>query len=442
MKRLMILFMALSGVLAVSCDKEAGPVGGGLADEEHTLTVRVVTDGVRTKALDADNTPITDGLHKLDLYIFHKNEPILDKHIVLEPDPSGITTYSFKEKKGERIGVLAIGNLDEDTAEFLEGKTLEQLSEDYEIEAMIVLSANNFATDRIVMVGARDYTFHEDGTVKIELRRLMYRIDVGKITVAPENEELLGKEIYVKNIALTNICNYFVPLNSDSIGHFYSWYLFFGNEYNLDNALGAVERGFEFYRNAPKGWDANGSFTLEGPGILNGSFPYMINSNFQKDPGVLNVDATGVLKEVTHQQYDNVVGEGLMVQAGDMDASHSMNVDKCFYGFMGRGVFNEYSIVSEYKSQNIYPKLVIELSIDGKSWFYPIPLIHPQPNTVYKIDNITIKDYGSEYSNFFPIKYVVDYTIKVAEWSEITIENMNVGADPVTGEPVELYDEQ
>ena len=417
-------------------------MGGGLVEEEHTLTLRVVPDGVRTKVLDADDTPISDGLHRLDLYVFHKNEPILDEHIVLEPDPSGITTYSFKEKKGERIGVLAIGNLDEDTSKLLEGKTLGQLNNDDDPEAWIVLSANNFATDRIVMVGANDYQFTKDGNVSIELRRLMYRIDIGKIIVAPENDELLGKEIYVKNIALTNICNYFVPLNSDSIGHFYSWYLFFGNEYNLDNALGAVERGFEFYKNAPKGWNANGSFTLEGPGILNGSFPYMINSNFQKDPGVLNVDATGVLKEVTHQQYNNAVGEGLMVQAGDMDASHSMNVDKCFYGFMGRGVFNEYSIVSEYKSQNIYPKLVIELSIDGKSWFYPIPLIHPQPNTVYKIDNITIKDYGSEYSNFFPIKYVVDYTIKVAEWSEITVENMNVGADPVTGEPVELYDEQ
>ena len=442
MKWLMILFMALSGVLAVSCNKEAVPMGGGLVEEEHTLTLRVVPDGVRTKVLDADDTPISDGLHRLDLYVFHKNEPILDEHIVLEPDPSGITTYSFKEKKGERIGVLAIGNLDEDTSKLLEGKTLGQLNNDDDPEAWIVLSANNFATDRIVMVGANDYQFTKDGNVSIELRRLMYRIDIGKIIVAPENDELLGKEIYVKNIALTNICNYFVPLNSDSIGHFYSWYLFFGNEYNLDNALGAVERGFEFYKNAPKGWNANGSFTLEGPGILNGSFPYMINSNFQKDPGVLNVDATGVLKEVTHQQYNNAVGEGLMVQAGDMDASHSMNVDKCFYGFMGRGVFNEYSIVSEYKSQNIYPKLVIELSIDGKSWFYPIPLIHPQPNTVYKIDNITIKDYGSEYSNFFPIKYVVDYTIKVAEWSEITVENMNVGADPVTGEPVELYDEQ
>ena len=442
MKRLMILFVALLGMLAVSCHKEVWQDTAGVTDDELTLTIRVRSDKVGTRAFDANDVPITDGLQRLDLYVFHKNEPLLDEHIVLEPDPSGTTTYSFKEKKGERIGVLAIGNLDEDTAEFLEGKTLEQLSEDYEIEAMIVLSANNFATDRIVMVGARDYTFHEDGTVEIELRRLMYRIDVGKITVAPENEELLGKEIYVKNLALTNICNYFVPLNSDSIGHFYTWYLFFGNEYDLTGALGGVERGFEFYRNAPKGWDANGSFTLEGPGILNGTFPYMINSNYQKDPGVLNIDATGVLKDVTHQGYDNAAGEGLVVQAGDMEASHSMNVGKCFYGFMGRGVFNEYSIVSEFKGQNTYPKLVIELSIDGESWFYPIPLIYPQPNTVYRIDNITIKDYGSEYSNFFPLKYVVDYTISVAEWSELTIENMNVGADPLTGEPVELYDEQ
>jgi len=441
MKRLMFLLLTVSALLAVACNKEPNPMGGKVTDEEHTLTIRVLSDGVKTRAYDSDDVPITDGLKRLDLYVFHEEEPLLDEHIVLEPDPTGITTYSFKEKKGERIGVLAIGNLHEDTAKLLEGKTLEQLSEHYELEAMIVLSAGNFDVDRAVMVGARAYSFSADGTVEIELRRLMYRIDVGKITVAPENEELLGKEIYVKNIALTNICNYFVPLNSDSIGHFYTWYLFFGNEYDLTGALGGVERGFEFYRNAPKGWDANGSFTLEGPGILNGTFPYMINSNYQKDPGVLNIDATSVLKDVTHQGYDNAAGEGLVVQAGDMEASHSVNVGKCFYGFMGRGVFNEYSIVSEFKGQNTYPKLVIELSIDGESWFYPIPLIYPQPNTVYRIDNITIKDYGSEYSNFFPLKYVVDYTISVAEWSEITVENMNVGADPVTGEPVELYDE-
>ena len=440
MKRLMFLLLTVSALLAVACNKEPNPMGGKVTDEEHTLTIRVLSDGVKTRAYDSDDVPITDGLKRLDLYVFHEEESLLDEHIVLEPDPTGITTYSFKEKKGERIGVLAIGNLHEDTAKLLEGKTLEQLSEHYDLEAMIVLSAGNFDVDRAVMVGARAYSFSADGTVEIELRRLMYRIDVGKITVAPENEELLGKEIYVKNIALTNICNYFVPLNSDSIGHFYTWYLFFGNEYDLTGALGGVERGFEFYRNAPKGWDANGSFTLEGPGILNGTFPYMINSNYQKDPGVLNIDATGVLKDVTHQGYDNAAGEGLIVTSWDMAESHSMEVGKCFYGYMGRGTY-EYDIVSEYKNQSFCPKLVIELSIDGESWFYPIPLIYPQPNTVYKIDNITIKDYGSEYSNFFPLKYAVDYTISVAEWSEITVENMNVGADPVTGEPVELYDE-
>ena len=438
MKRLMILFAALSAMLAVACNKEPDPMGGKVSDEEHTLTIRVVTDGVKTRAYDSDDVPITDGLQRLDLYVFHEDEPLLDEHIVLEPDPTGITTYSFKEKKGERIGVLAIGNLDEDTAEFLEGKTLTQLSEDYEMETMIVLSANNFATDRIVMVGARDYSFNDDGTVEIELRRLMYRVDVGKITVAPENEELLGKEIYVKNIALTNICNYFVPIKSDAIGHFYSWYLFFGNEYDMTGAFGGVDHGFEFYRNAPKGWTPNGSFTLEGPGILNGTFPYMINSNYQKDPGVLNIDATGVLKDGTYQEYDITSGEGLIVMSGDMAESHSMEVGKCFYGYMGRGTY-EYDIVSEYKNQSFCPKLVIELSIDGESWFYPIPIIHPQPNTVYKIDNITIKDYGSEYSNFFPLKYVVDFSVTVTDWSKITIDNLNVGADPTTGELVELY---
>ena len=88
------------------------------------------------------------------------------------------------------------------------------------------------------MVGANDYQFTKDGNVSIELRRLMYRIDIGKIIVAPENEELLGKEIFVKNIAMTNVCNYFVPLKSDAIGHFYTWYLFFGNERAFTNAFG------------------------------------------------------------------------------------------------------------------------------------------------------------------------------------------------------------
>ena len=328
---LILTFIAL---MLTSCNKEIESLNNNSPDEEHTLSIRVMADKVGTKALNSNDISTSDNLKRLDLYVFHMNEPLLDEHITLEPNPSGITTYSFKEKKGERIGVLAIGNLHEDTAKLLEGKTLDQLSEDYEIEAMIVLSAGNFDIDRVVMVGAKYYNFSADGTVDIELRRLMYRIDIGKITVAPENQELIGKEVYVKNITLTNICNYFVTLNTNSIGHFNTWYSFFGNEYNMTNAFGGVERGFEFYRNAPKGWDVNGSFTMDGPGILNGTFPYMINSNYQKDPGVLNVDATGILRDVTYHGYDNDAGEGLVVSSGDISLSHSMSVGKCFYGFM------------------------------------------------------------------------------------------------------------
>ena len=208
-----------------------------------------------------------------------------------------------------------------------------------------------------------------------------------------------------------------------------------------EKASGGIEKGFRYYVNAPGGWSADGTFSMDGPGILTGDFPFMINSNYQKDPGVLNVDAEGILKDITHHSYDNTVGEGLIVNSGDMTESHSINVGKCFYGFMGRGTFSNYSIVSEYKSQNIYPKIVIELSIDGQSWFYPIPLIYPQPNTIYKIDNITVRDYGSEYSNFYIQKYAADFVITVSDWNELSVENMNVGADPVTGKPVDLYNE-
>ena len=440
MKRLMILFVALAGVLAVSCNKELALSSGEIADEEHTLTIRVVTDGVKTRAFSSDDVPITDGLHRLDLYVFHEDEPLLDEHITLTPNPTGITTYSFKEKKGERIGVIAIGNLHEDTAKLLEGKTLTQMKNYSNPEAWIVLSANNYDKDRIVMVGANSYSFSKDGEVNIELRRLMYRIDIGKITVAPNNHKLLGKEIFLKNIALTNICNYFVPIYSNSIGHFYTWYLFFGNEINFTNAFGKVERGFRHFVNGPIGNDGNGSFAMDGPGILNGSFPYIINNNYKKDQGVLNVDAKSILKDITHHEYDITKNEGLIVSDGNMEASNSLVVDKCFYGFMGKGIVNEYSIVSEYNDQNINPKLVIELVIDGESWFYPIPIIHPQPNTVYKIDQIIIKDYGSKYSNFSQIKYCVDYNITIDPWSEVYVENINLGIDPFTGEPVNLYE--
>ncbi len=431
----------MAPLIMVSCHKEfdVGVLDNEEA-EEKTLTIKLWTDKPSTRALDS-STPIDDGLQRLDLYIYHEDEPETDFHVTLTPDPSGVTTYTVKEKKGERIGVLAFGNLDDDTAAHLDGKTLEQLADEYEAEAKIVWSANNFSPDKIVMVGKNYYDFDEDGAVDVEMKRIMYRIDIGEIAVDPINTDLVGREIYVKNIALTNIGNYFFPLKSESIGHFYTWYLFFGNSYtNMTDAFGGVTSGFKYYQNSCKGWSINGTFSMEEGGDLNGTFPYTINPNYQKDKGVLNITAEGVIKEATHQAYDNSAGEGLIAASGYTSAPQSLAINKCLYGFIGRGCFTSYDIVSDYSKQNDAPKLVIELSIDGVSWFYPIQLTYMQPNTVYKIEKITIKDYGSEYSNFYPQKHVVDVSVSIENWTELEISNVNLGADTLTGELVDMYD--
>ncbi len=57
---------------------------------------------------------------------------------------------------------------------------------------------------------------------------------------------------------------------------------------------------------------------MEGPSKLNDTFQFIINSNYKKDSGILNIDAKGLLKDVTHQGYDNSLGEGLVVESGDI----------------------------------------------------------------------------------------------------------------------------
>lgn len=437
------LLMLLSGLLC-SCVKdsertcpEISKTGEGKT--EYRLKLNISQDGLHTKALSPDQATADDGLNKLDLYIFYENEPSQNFHVTLEPDPTGVTSYSVSGPKDERVGVLAFGNLDEDTAEFLEGKTLGQMYNDDSPEAWFVLSAGNFDFDSIMMAGAKMYDFKEDGMVDIHLKRLMFRIDINRLTVDFDDEELKGKEVRVKNIVLANCLNYFVPLHSPSIGHFYTWYLFFGQEMELEGAFGGVEYGFDYYRNRPKGWDPAGSFTVDGPGKLNGTFPYVLNNNWQKPKGILNIDTEGVLRDMTVQTYDTDSDEGLIVSTGDnSDTPHTMTIDRCFYGLLGAGSF--YGLItSDFEEQTLTPRLIVELLIDGQSSFYPIEISMPQPNTIYKIENITIKSQGSEYSNFYEKKYDVQCSVSIMPWQNIEIPNINVGCDPLTGETVDTY---
>lgn len=437
------LLLLLSGLL-LSCVKDPETTCPGTSDagdgkSAYTLKLNISQGGPHTRALSPDQATADDGLNRLDLYIFYENDPMQNFHVTLEPDPSGVTTYSVSGPKDERVGVLAFGNLDEDTAEFLEGKTLDQMYNENIPEAWLVLSAGNFDFDSIMMAGAENYDFKEDGTIDIHLKRLMFRIDVNQLTVDFDDEELKGKEVKVKNIVLANCLNYFVPLHSESIGHFYTWYLFFGQEMELEGAFGRVEYGFKYYRNRPKGWNPAGSFTVDGPGKLNGTFPYVLNNNWQKPKDILNMDAEGILRDMTVQTYDTASNEGLIVSSGDKsDTPHTITVGKCFYGLLGAGHFYG-TITSDFGKQTLTPRLIVELLIDGQSSFYPIEISMPQPNTIYEIESITIKSQGSEYSNFYEKKYDVQCSVSIVPWQNIEVPNINVGCDPLTGETVESY---
>ena len=180
MKNLTYTLLVLLSGLFFSCIKDSETICLDTLESEkektsYSLKLNISQDGLSTKALRPDLATTADGLNRLDLYIFYENDPSQNFHITLEPDPTGVTSYTLSAPKDERAGILAFGNLDEDTAEFLEGKTLDQLYNENNPEAWLVLSAGNFAYDGIMMAGANMYDFKEDGIIDIQLKRLMFR---------------------------------------------------------------------------------------------------------------------------------------------------------------------------------------------------------------------------------------------------------------------------
>ncbi len=55
---------------------------------------------------------------------------------------------------------------------------------------------------------------------------------------------------------------------------------------------------------------------------------------------------------------------------------------------------------------------------------------------MYQVGTITIVGEGSDYSNFIEQKYYATYTLSVRDWDQFEVNNIDVGVDPVTGQPI------
>ena len=434
------LFLLLSGLLWTSCNKEQMEKVPANEDGESTVTYTFrVADATQTKANAISDIGIDDVVKRLDLYIFYEDGTKPDEHVTYFPQAGEAITHTVKAILNEYSGVLALANLDEDTAKHFEGKTLRQL---YQKDCSIILSAGNFAFDRIPMIGSSSYSHssYGSGTREIVLRRLMTRLNFKQIAVDFSDTSLVGKEVKVRTIAIINSTNYFIPINYPEISYLGSDYGTFGYlTSTLYGAFGGVERGCSYSR-SHSSIEYDSPIQMSGPGKLNGDFPHLFNRNYKNDAEDLVIDAEGIFKEALVQQYDTESGGGLIVPSGDDTQVHTFDVNKCFYTYFWSGGWPE-TLPCDFKNQAESVKLVIELLIDGEVWFYPIQLKDLQPNMVYNIEKVTIRNTGSKYANFIEKKYRCDFIVKIQPWDVVDVSNVNVGVDPLTGEPVELYDE-
>lgn len=430
-----MILLPLAMVLPVSCSKD-WDAERNTGDEKHCLTLKIVTDRPGTRAYNTADYGLSDVANRLDMYLFYTLDPAVNRHIVLTPDPSGTTEFKIWEAPGETVGFMVFANLHPDTAAYFEGKTLSEMSSESSGNK-IIFSAGNFSPTSIPMVGATRVNFTDrDFSTSLDLYRVMSRIDLADLIVRFEDPELLGKEVWVKNIIIGNATNY---MNGTMYTSFTSTgfhgYLFFGsNTSTLTGALGGVRRGVN-YRKSSYDTYATKTISPGGTGLMAETYPGVLNNNHMKPAHTLTIDATGEMRNATVQTYDKSQGEGLIVEDGDMAASHTFHVNKSFYTFFG-SVQTPDNIATSYYYQRCSQKLIIELEIDGESWYYPVQLTHTQPNTVYQLANITVTGLGSEYANFFLLLNSVDVSVAVRDWDEADIPNWNVGGSFLTGEPV------
>lgn len=97
MRKILTLLLPLALMLPVSCSKELPAQHESIGDEEHTVTLLISASGAQTKARNTADVPLTDGVQRLDLYIFHRTAVEDDYHVSITPDPSGTTEFKIKE---------------------------------------------------------------------------------------------------------------------------------------------------------------------------------------------------------------------------------------------------------------------------------------------------------------------------------------------------------
>lgn len=421
MRRTLLLLSGLAALLmAAACEKELGP--GGSCNGPTSVTIRFKTAEPMTLATKAEaiGTGTDDVVDRLDVFVFKNETQTQALHWVSE-DASGLdldeVAFTDYDIYNTKYVFIVLANLDAATAAYLAGLTKDQFKS-YN-GGLIPLSAGNYRAHRPIMggtgkcqVGKNYYSSKPDDgnrNVTITLRRYVARIDIEKITADFVDASLMNHDVIVKSIAWINQANALRPLMM------WPWGL--GDDYDgcVFGSRSTVIPGQDFgnvtYADGYHYYQTNevlGGFTsfqstfslasYGGTGALASLFPYIVNNNYQVAQETLIIDATGARLTDTYHAFPGETGR--ICSSTNPGMSHELTVNRQFYVYpLQRGGWTTY-LCTTFGSQDDSMKLVIEAEIDGVKHFYPVRAVFIQPNTIYTVENITLKGKGSDYSNF------------------------------------------
>lgn len=425
----------------VSCNKEIpGPAGNDgnyvPGTEMKTATFKLNVKGQQKTKARAIGALDEEAINRIDIFEFDCGSQgywdHLPEHYVLSSAEIAAGEFSLYSPTNTRKGYLMYANLPATVAEKMANTRGNQFY-NLNIRATDLYDG----TGGIPMGGSVYVYYNQDQTVSVSMERFFYRVDIGEIVADFDDASWMSKDIFVKSIALINTyaitsmggC-YLSYLTADTINSaIFGTALTTTQDKPYFGGLSSVRMGYRFEDNSNYScWNPSTNSTVSTSALM--------NKNKYSAAGVLTISATDAWLTNTVQSYNIASGEGRICSSTNPSQSHTLTVNKSLYAMKGCVPYGTYGILSTSSDQNGFPKLVVELSVNGKSYFYPIQMYCPMHNVAYQISRITLKSDGSAYSNFFEIKLAAEVEMSVAEWDATEISNINVGYTDDTGTDV------
>ena len=377
-------------ILTFSCDRE-GTLSGETSGDGATLSVAFATEAP-TRASDTASLPGETKLNSVEVLIYRVPvDPTLPYRLEARRKANGAEISAGLLRMETSPGVKHVYAVANAPAGSLDGATTEA-----DLKAVFTRFVDN-APEGFVMAGSPGRETElvagaKGNEVSIELRRVAARVKVEKVRAEFTSRAVRESDLRILRVYLTYIPKRVKLVNGDCIDVFGT-----AHEATLD---GKQYAGYYDYAVPVPGDDRMGR---SDDGFVN--------------PGVLVDGKVGIEPSVEGMTcYACDEGEGYLYarDRSKVNADNSWSPREPLYMYT-------YPNPSERTfEEGVYDyttKLVIEASLDGEVFWYPIPLPYTQPNWAYTVNSVTLTTRGSGDPNLPVTSKQVILDLTVRDWT-------------------------